>query len=67
MSISACGYVEQGLGQGTFDFARDLSAKLPLDVISEVMGVHHAWQRTGPDQPADYRPTGVNRLPSGHG
>ncbi|MFI7704712.1 cytochrome P450 [Nonomuraea sp. NPDC049480] len=35
----ARGYIEQGLERGTFDFARDLSAKLPLDVISELMGV----------------------------
>ncbi|MFD1539872.1 cytochrome P450 [Nonomuraea guangzhouensis] len=35
----ARGYVEEGLEKGTFDFARDLSAKLPLDVISELMGV----------------------------
>ncbi|WP_223167707.1 cytochrome P450 [Nonomuraea sp. SYSU D8015] len=33
------GYIERGLERGTFDFARDLSAKLPLDVISELMGV----------------------------
>ncbi|WP_308250663.1 cytochrome P450 [Nonomuraea rhizosphaerae] len=35
----ARGYVEEGLERGTFDFARDLSAKLPLDVISELVGV----------------------------
>ncbi|HEX4817216.1 MAG TPA: cytochrome P450 [Nonomuraea sp.] len=35
----ARGYVERGLERGTFDFAADLSAKLPLDVISELMGV----------------------------
>lgn len=35
----ARGYIALGLEKGTFDFARDLSAKLPLDVISELMGV----------------------------
>ncbi|MFI7634509.1 cytochrome P450 [Nonomuraea sp. NPDC049400] len=35
----ARGYIEEGLERGTFDFARDFAAKLPLDVISELMGV----------------------------
>jgi cytochrome P450 len=31
--------VEEALEKGAFDFAGDLSAKLPLDVISELLGV----------------------------
>ncbi|MEW9548483.1 cytochrome P450 [Nonomuraea sp. NPDC050783] len=32
-------YIHEGLARGTFDFTADLAAKLPLDVISELMGV----------------------------
>ncbi|MER7363661.1 cytochrome P450 [Nonomuraea wenchangensis] len=43
-------YIEEGLAKGTFDFAADLAAKLPLDVISELMGVpssrRHKVRRT---------------------
>jgi cytochrome P450 len=35
----ARGYIEEGIERGTFDFARDFAAKLPLDVISELVGV----------------------------
>ncbi|MBB5779935.1 cytochrome P450 [Nonomuraea jabiensis] len=35
----ARGYIEEGVERGTFDFARDFAAKLPLDVISELVGV----------------------------
>ncbi|WP_345564476.1 cytochrome P450 [Nonomuraea rosea] len=35
----ARGYVEEAVERGTFDFARDIAAKLPLDVISELVGV----------------------------
>ncbi|MFB9626487.1 cytochrome P450 [Nonomuraea helvata] len=35
----ARGYIAEGLERGTFDFARDFAAKLPLDVISELLGV----------------------------
>ncbi|MGN9839283.1 cytochrome P450 [Nonomuraea sp. H19] len=35
----ARGYIEEGVERRAFDFARDLAAKLPLDVISELMGV----------------------------
>ncbi|SES74911.1 cytochrome P450 [Nonomuraea wenchangensis] len=43
-------YIEERLAKGTFDFAADLAAKLPLDVISELMGVpssrRHKVRRT---------------------
>ncbi|MGV9375300.1 cytochrome P450 [Nonomuraea sp. NPDC003707] len=35
----ARGYIEEGIERGTFDFVRDFAAKLPLDVISELVGV----------------------------
>jgi cytochrome P450 len=35
----ARGYVKEAVERGTFDFARDIAAKLPLDVISELVGV----------------------------
>ncbi|MEV0228753.1 cytochrome P450 [Nonomuraea sp. NPDC050786] len=35
----ARGYIAEGLERGTFDFAGDFAVKLPLDVISELMGV----------------------------
>ncbi|WP_344888248.1 cytochrome P450 [Nonomuraea antimicrobica] len=33
------GHIERAVERGTFDFARDLAARLPLDVISELVGV----------------------------
>ncbi|MFC4119735.1 cytochrome P450 [Nonomuraea zeae] len=35
----ARGYIEEAVERRTFDFARDIAAKLPLDVISELVGV----------------------------
>ncbi len=35
----AVGYIEAGLEEGSFDFIGDLAGKLPMDVISELMGV----------------------------
>jgi cytochrome P450 len=35
----ARGHIEEAVEKGTFDFARDIAAKLPLDVISELVGV----------------------------
>ncbi|MEO3867295.1 cytochrome P450 [Nonomuraea sp. B12E4] len=35
----ARGHLAQAVERGTFDFARDFAAKLPLDVISELVGV----------------------------
>jgi cytochrome P450 len=58
----ARGYVEQGLERGTFDFARDLSARLPLDVISELMGVppsDRAEVRRNSDALVRYDPQGA--------
>ena len=40
------GYLEAALDRGDFDFMADLAARLPMDVISELMGV------PGPDRPA---------------
>ncbi|MFB9470604.1 cytochrome P450 [Nonomuraea salmonea] len=33
------GHIERALEHGTFDFARDIAARLPLDVIAELVGV----------------------------
>lgn len=35
----AVGYIDEGLERGSFDFIADLAGKLPMDVISELMGV----------------------------
>jgi cytochrome P450 len=35
----AVGYISEGLERGSFDFIADLAGKLPMDVISELMGV----------------------------
>ena len=35
----AVGYIEAGIERGSFDFIGDLAGKLPMDVISELMGV----------------------------
>jgi cytochrome P450 len=35
----AAGYIADGLERGSFDFIADLAGKLPMDVISELMGV----------------------------
>ncbi|MBN6053989.1 cytochrome P450 [Nonomuraea sp. RK-328] len=35
----ARGYVARAVEKGSFDFAQELSARIPLDVISELMGV----------------------------
>jgi len=35
----AAAYVDAGVERGTFDFIGDLAGKLPMDVISELMGV----------------------------
>ncbi|MEV0384848.1 cytochrome P450 [Nonomuraea sp. NPDC050643] len=35
----ARGHIRAAVERGTFDFARDIAAKLPLDVISELLGV----------------------------
>ncbi|WP_433442287.1 cytochrome P450 [Nonomuraea sp. CA-141351] len=57
----ARGYIEEGLERGTFDFARDFAAKLPLDVISELMGVppsERAGVRRNSDALVRYDPGG---------
>ncbi|HEX7134994.1 MAG TPA: cytochrome P450 [Iamia sp.] len=38
----AAGYVEAGIERGGFDFVGDLAGRLPMDVISELMGVPEA-------------------------
>ena len=35
----AAGYVDEGLERGSLDFIGDLAGRLPMDVISELMGV----------------------------
>lgn len=35
----AVGYITEGVERGSFDFIADLAGKLPMDVISELMGV----------------------------
>jgi cytochrome P450 len=35
----AVGYIEAGVERGSFDFIGDLAGKLPMDVISELVGV----------------------------
>ncbi|MEV1172470.1 cytochrome P450 [Nonomuraea sp. NPDC049784] len=57
----ARGYIEEGLERGTFDFAREFAAKLPLDVISELMGVppsDRAGVRRRSDALVNYDPGG---------
>ncbi len=35
----AAGYLDEGMQRGSFDFIADFAAKLPMDVVSELMGV----------------------------
>ncbi|SEG82681.1 hypothetical protein SAMN05444920_10575 [Nonomuraea solani] len=54
-------HIEPAVERGTFDFARDIAAKVPLDVISELMGVPPA-ERAGVRRRSDallrYDPAG---------
>ena len=35
----AAGYLDEGMERGSFDFIADFAARLPMDVVSELMGV----------------------------